>query len=112
MQTLRPANVRSTAGALSRAPCALNLCLRFALLGSTTSNRDGIGARVSVAANGTTQIREISAGSGSLGQSSLTAHFGMGGATEISSVSVRWPSGRIQQLTGIAVDQTLTIEEP
>ena len=88
-----------------------NHWLKVRLVGSA-SNRDGIGARVSVAANGTTQIREISAGSGSLGQSSMTAHFGMGVATEISSVSVRWPSGRTQQLTGIAVDQTLTIEEP
>src|SRR5260221_10628028 len=57
------------------------------------SNRDAIGARVTLKAGGQTQIREVNGGKGYSGQSSLRLHFGIWQATRIDSVEIRWPSG-------------------
>ena len=78
----------------------------------TTSNRDGIGARITVVAGGKAQIREIASGASMMGQNMLEAHFGLGSVTLADSVTVRWPSGKVQTLTGVAVNQRLTITEP
>jgi hypothetical protein len=78
----------------------------------TTSNREGIGARITVEAGDTTQIREISSGRSSLGQNMLGAHFGLGSATVVDTVSIRWPSGEVQTLTGVPVNQRLAVTEP
>ena len=77
----------------------------------TTSNRDGIGARVTVVAEGNTQIREITAGSSNKSQSMLPAHFGLGRATKADSVQIRWPSGIVQTLHDVPANQRLTIVE-
>ena len=78
----------------------------------TASNRDGIGARITLVAEGTTQIREIAAGGSQMGQNMLEAHFGLGTADVVESITLRWPSGRVQTLTDVAVNQRLTITEP
>ena len=77
-----------------------------------SSNRDGIGARITVVAGGKTQIREISSGASMMGQNTLEAHFGLGTATLVDSVTARWPSGTVQTLTDVVVNQRLTITEP
>ena len=76
------------------------------------SNRDGIGARITVVAGGTTQTREVSAGASYMGQNMLEAHFGLGTAELADSVSIRWPSGRVQTLTNVTVNRRLIIVEP
>ena len=78
----------------------------------TASNRDGIGARITVTTGAVSQVREVSAGSSSMGQNMLPAHFGLGRAGKVDSVTVRWPSGKLQTLSGISVNQRLTITEP
>lgn len=78
----------------------------------TISNRDGIGARITVSANGTTQIREIASGSSQMGQNMMAAHFGLGEATSIDSITIKWPSGIVQTLTDLTVNQRLTVTEP
>ena len=78
----------------------------------TRSNRDGIGARITVAAGGKRMIREISAGSGQMGQNMMAAHFGLGKAPWADSVMIRWPSGEVQTLANVAANQRLTITEP
>lgn len=78
----------------------------------TISNRDGIGARIEVSAGGTTQIREVSGGSSQMGQNMLPVHFGLGGAGQVDTVTVRWPSGAVQTLSDVAVNQRLTVTEP
>jgi enediyne biosynthesis protein E4 len=75
----------------------------------TVSNRTGIGARVRVVAGGVSRIQEISGGS--VSQNSLAAEFGLGVATTIDSLIVRWPSGIVQRVPGVSVDQMLTIIE-
>jgi Tol biopolymer transport system component len=79
------------------------------------SNRSGIGAKIRLRAilSGTPvwQMREISAKNGFMSQGELIAHFGLGDATFVDSVMVEWPSGIVDTLTGVAVDQLLIIKE-
>jgi hypothetical protein len=77
----------------------------------TASNRDGIGARVTVVAGGKTQVREVSAGASNSSQSMLPVHFGLGRAVVVESVQVRWPIGGVQTLRGVASNQRITIVE-
>ena len=78
----------------------------------TLSNRDGIGARISVTADDLVQIEEVKSGSSYLSQNDLRVHFGLGGRTLVDRIEVSWPSGIIQTLEKVAVDQFLLIEEP
>jgi hypothetical protein len=77
----------------------------------TTSNRDGIGARLRVTAGGRTQIREIRSGSSYLSQSDLRAHFGLGGAEVVDRLEVRWPGGRVDVLEKVRAGQIVTVAE-
>ena len=72
----------------------------------TVSNRDGIGARVTVVADGRTQIREIAAGSSNKSQSMLPAHFGLGRAAKVDTLQIRWPSGIVQTLHDVPPKST------
>jgi hypothetical protein len=76
------------------------------------SNRDGIGARVEVITAGKRQTAERVAASGYLSQDDARLHFGLGAATTIDKLIVRWPSGREQTLEKLSVDRVLTVEEP
>ena len=74
------------------------------------SNREGIGARITVAAPGATQTRF--AGLGDAGdKASPIAHFGLGSAS-MANVTVRWPSGIVQVNVAVAVDRLLHVYEP
>ena len=77
----------------------------------TQSNRDGIGARVRLTTGGRTQVREAKAGSSYLGQNELRLHFGMGTATRVERLEVRWPSGRIDVVPDVPAGQILSIRE-
>ena len=76
------------------------------------SNRDGIGARVEILAAGKRWTEERVAASGYLSQNDGRLHFGLGAATTIDKLTVRWPSGREQILEKLSVDRVLTVEEP
>lgn len=80
-------------------------------LQGTESNRDGIGARVTASAGGLTQIREVMAGSSSGSQNMLPVHFDLGKNSQIDTLTVRWPSGIIQTLTGVSTNQSITMLE-
>ena len=75
------------------------------------SNRDGIGARVKVVAGDLTQIDEVHSGDSYLSQSDLRLQFGVGKATKIDSIEVRWPSGAVDKITGVGVNRILTVKE-
>lgn len=66
--------------------------LTFKLVGKT-SNRDAIGARVLLDAGGARQTAEVRSGCCYLSQSDLRLHFGLGQATHVDTVQVRWPNG-------------------
>jgi Tfp pilus assembly protein PilF len=75
-------------------------------LRGTKSNRDAIGARITV--NGLTQ--ELTAGSGFLSQHSKRLHFGLNGR-DSAEVRIAWPSGSVQILRGLAAGNTWTVIE-
>ena len=95
----------------------LRLTGRMAIDG-TGSNADGIGARVYLRTaagdrQGTlVQVQEVRAGSSYLSMDSLDLEFGLGDATAVDSVMIRWPSGRTQLLKDLGVDQVITVTEP
>jgi enediyne biosynthesis protein E4 len=76
----------------------------------TKSNRDGIGARIQLQAGGITQIREIDGGNGYASESTRRAHFGLGRATKIDHLEIRWPSGRIDQVN-VPMNRVSYVEE-
>ena len=78
----------------------------------TASNRDGIGARITLTAGGRIQIREVAAGASNSSQNMLPVHFGLGQAAVVDEVRVRWPSGTVQTLRDVAANQALTATEP
>jgi hypothetical protein len=75
------------------------------------SNRSAVGARIRLTAGGVTQVREVKAGSSYLGQNDLRVHTGLGKATRIDRLEVRWPNGQIEVVEGAAVNQILTVTE-
>jgi hypothetical protein len=77
----------------------------------TRSNRAAIGARLRLTAAGRTQVREVKAGSSYLAQNDLRVHFGLGAATTIDRLEIRWPNGAAETLTGIPVNQIVTVVE-
>ncbi|NNF58874.1 MAG: T9SS type A sorting domain-containing protein [Rhodothermaceae bacterium] len=80
-------------------------------LRGVASEADGIDARVEVAAGGLSLVREVRGGNGMMGHShALRAHVGLGTATT-ADVTVRWPSGQVDVLTGVAANQEITIVE-
>jgi len=82
------------------------------LLQGTTSNRDGIGARVTLTADGVTQIREVKGGGGhSNTQGSRWVHFGLGDEETIERLTVRWVGGETEEITGLQPRQRYRIVE-
>jgi len=76
----------------------------------TKSNRDGIGARVQIQAGGLTQIRELDGGNGYAGESTRRVHFGIGTATKIEYMQIRWPSGHVDQIS-VPINRLSYVEE-
>lgn len=87
-----------------------NHWLNFQLTGST-SNRDGVGARVTMYGAWGKQIREIRAGESYSIVCSSTCHFGMGSNLYADSAIVRWPSGTVDKFYNVAADQWVKVAE-
>ena len=87
-----------------------NHWIAFKTIG-TKSNRDGIGARITVKAGKRTFIDEVRSGSSYISQSDMRVHFGLGSAQEIDEVRVTWPSGRMETFDKVAVDQINLLKE-
>lgn len=77
----------------------------------TQSNRNGIGARVEIYGAWGKQIREVRSGEGYGIMNTFTQHFGLGAATAIDSIVVRWPSGLKDKVPTPAIDQYHQITE-
>lgn len=75
------------------------------------SNRNGIGARVTVWAGGRPQVGEVRSGSSYLSQNDFRLHFGLGQAPTVDSLKVRWPGGAVDWIRSISVDREIVVRE-
>lgn len=75
------------------------------------SNRDGIGVEVELEVGGKTLRREQRAGEGFAAQNSATMMIGVGTASKVDRLRVRWPSGLSQELRDVEVGQLVTVYE-
>ena len=66
------------------------------------SNRDAVGALVTIERNGEKQVRLVTAGSGFSSQHSARLYFGLNDQTQVDSLTVRWPRGRVERFEKIA----------
>ncbi len=87
-----------------------NHWLRVRLEGSA-SNRDGIGARVTVRAGARDRMREATTGGSYLAAHDPRLLFGLGAATSVDSVSVRWPSGKSTRISAQPADREIVVRE-
>ncbi|MBZ5612592.1 MAG: CRTAC1 family protein [Acidobacteriia bacterium] len=80
-------------------------------LEGTKSNRDAIGARVTVRVGDHQQSQEVRSGGGYISQSDFRLHFGLGKATKADAIEIRWPSGQVQRLENVTANRTVKIRE-
>jgi hypothetical protein len=80
-------------------------------LQGTKSNRDGFGAKITLTAGGKSYYSQARCPAGFLGQSDRRVHFGFGPSKTVEKLEIRWPSGTVQTLSGVAADQILKVRE-
>lgn len=77
----------------------------------TKSNRNAVGARVTLKVGALTQVDEVRSGDSYLSHSDWRLHFGLGTATKVDAVSIQWPNGAEEKLSSLPINQTVTIIE-
>jgi hypothetical protein len=75
------------------------------------SNRQGIGARLTAVVNGQQLVREMYPVNSYRSQMPNIVHFGLGDADKVERLIIRWPSGKVQQLTNQKADRHIVIDE-
>ena len=74
--------------------------------------RSAIGAEVRLHWAGMEQVQQIEGGNGFAAQNQRRAHFGLGLASPVDSVVIRWPSGSVQRIETPAINTLHSITEP
>src|SRR6266496_3250432 len=87
-----------------------NHWIAFRTIG-TKSNRDGIGAHISLQAAGRRRVDEARSGSSYSSNSDMRVHFGLGATDKIDFVQVRWPSGLVERFDSLAVNAIHDLKE-
>jgi hypothetical protein len=77
----------------------------------TKSNRDGIGARITVSAGSRLRVDEVRSGSSYSSSNDMRMHFGLGTTDKIEYVQVRWPSGLVEKFQGLKADSIHELKE-
>jgi hypothetical protein len=85
--------------------------LRVRLAGGPQSPLDAIGAAVFLTAGGKRQRQDVISGASYCSQSDLRLHFGLGAATRVDKLEVRWPSGAKETVEVKEIDREITITE-
>lgn len=80
-------------------------------LRGTKSNRQGIGARLIATVAGQPLVRELYPINSFRSQMPNLVHFGLGEATKVERLVVRWPSGTVQELTDLPADRHILVDE-
>jgi enediyne biosynthesis protein E4 len=81
-------------------------------LRGTRSNRDAIGAKVTLEACGQKQSEEERNGGSYLSRNDSRIHFGLGSCSKVDRMSVQWPSGTLQVLDSLPTNRYIVVEEP
>jgi hypothetical protein len=87
-----------------------NHWLQLSLRG-VESERDAVGARVQLRAGGMELTEWVTAGDGFFGRNEPLVSFGLGDVDAVEQLTIIWPSGKIQTITGPPVDQRLLVVE-
>jgi hypothetical protein len=103
-------NMNQTPSLLVNGVRSANHWIALRLIG-TKSNRDGIGAKITVRAGGRERVDEVRSGSSYISQNDLRVHFGLGAATQVDDVEVRWPSGTVERFENVMVDGIRVLTE-
>ena len=77
----------------------------------TTSNRSGIGTRLTLTTGERRQVREVQSGSSYLAQNDLRAHFGLGRAERAERLEIRWPDGSTEVVEDLAANHLVTVRQ-
>jgi len=77
----------------------------------TTSNRSGIGTRLTLTAGGRRQVREVQSGSSYLAQNDPRAHFGLGGAERAERLEIRWPDGSNEAVENLPANHLVVVRQ-
>ena len=78
----------------------------------TTSNINGIGARIEISSPSIgTQIRDVRSGTGFRYMGSLNTYFGLGEDTNITTLTIYWPSGTVDTFNNVNVNEPLVVTE-
>jgi hypothetical protein len=81
------------------------------LLIGTRSNRDGIGASLKLTSEGIVHVEQSKGGMSYMSASDPRIFFGLGKRSKIESLEITWPSGQVDRLKDIAIDQIIAVKE-
>ncbi|MFL6308263.1 MAG: CRTAC1 family protein [Candidatus Sulfotelmatobacter sp.] len=87
-----------------------NHWLSVQLIG-TKSNRDGIGSSLKLTCTGFVQVEQAKGGMSYMSASDPRIHFGVGKRSKIEALEITWPSGQVDRLTNVPIDQVIAIKE-
>jgi len=77
----------------------------------TQSNRDGIGARLKLTSGDLIQYATVRSGESYLSGNDPRTHFGLGTRKMIDELEIRWPSGQIDKIPSVGINQLVTAQE-
>jgi hypothetical protein len=80
-------------------------------LDGTSSNREGLGASVTLTAANQRRVAQRYGGGSFLSACDKRLHFGLGSTTRIESIEVHWPSGKVDHYSGLAADTAYLLRE-
>ncbi len=84
--------------------------LKVSLRG-TKSNRQGIGARLVAEVKGQKLVRELYPLNSFRSEMPNLVHFGLADSDKVDSLTIRWPSGKVQVLSNFKADRHIVVDE-
>jgi hypothetical protein len=81
------------------------------MLVGTKSNRDGVGASLKLASEGLVIFKQRKGGMSYMSAQDPRVHFGLGQRKRIESLEITWPSGTVDKLSNVPINQIITVKE-
>jgi enediyne biosynthesis protein E4 len=104
-------NIDSTPTVMRNVASPVGNWLSIRLVGDSLkkTSRDAIGARVYVTTGKIQQRKDVISGTSYASQNDLTTHFGLGSATSVEKVEIKWPDGSLQTVRVPHVNRRITV---